>query len=1008
MKRVLALWFGLLLMIVPAVQSQPEEAQPKLNLVFALDVSGSMDAATTRNEYPNVDWGLRVPFNRNAIQGESRPSDPLALRFSVTESLMEWLGNYVYNQSEHIQINASVVAFEDAPSVLMDWTRLGRSDSAVEPVFEPLDRSSLVDENSTRAQNADFIELYNQLAALFETAPDGDNVIIFITDSVPCRPSGLRDASAPRYDRYCEDIPSMVRHINGLPVVGSGNQYVLFLNALSPSQRWELYPDVRAAWEQQIGRDGAFLDLTSPEELPVTMTEIVLRELAYARGIVTPEEVPVTEALRPQDYTALGMSYSRSGTFEVAPYQSYMDIMAAMPDAAIPLTFIPPDGVDPNDVLLFESEEKLLRMSRVYQPVAGGWRIGAGTGGGAPVWVLFRPAEAQLTLSPENPVRFTEQRLVYRLIDDTGNPLTVTPDTAPQFDIEVLTPDGDTIPLSAMSIGENGKAFVSPPFVPVEAGEYELSIAVSPGNAQVWRTPTNYAFLNPQRKPDIVAAGLTFKALFTVTGRLSGDNQDGSSAITMPRSLPLDVQLSLLSSEGHEVSLPEGLSAEVIFSPPAAGEDACPTQAMQVMNIEPENRLGAKSTVRFDRAGECQVEVRMAITSALPPFNGATRSIAGTGLSRYITVTPTQRLTLRLLQADGQTPVSSVSESDQPDYVMEDRDSTPGQWNPRQITIRAEIVNEAGRPVSPEFLDDTPVVNRTTCSQQRIAARSEETLATEEAPSTAESIVVDAERIVPLQLKITNNATESDVAADKGICFYATDSDGVYLATVTGLEPGDYTVTAFVDRNVPALNYERFEYDPALFENSASTTYAVTARLKVHTNPVRFIQIGGLLVILGISTVLFIRQRIRIRDITVAPLKARPAIYRITQPQYADYLANPESANIGAEMLWSGNVPTGRKALNTVVFTAKEFVRNPELALLGIQSLRLTTKKSQEVSSSGGAYANLAMVGGDPLKGDLLNQGQSRLIAEDRDARYYIANGITSPTVRQILDARVQ
>src|SRR5690606_1798672 len=98
---------------------------------------------------------------------------------------------------------------------------------------------------------------------------------------------------------------------------------------------------------------------------------------------------------------------------------------------------------------------------------------------------------------------------------------------------------------------------------------------------------------------------------------------------------------------------------------------------------------------------------------------------------------------------------------------------------------------------------------------------------------------IDEQQIVPFTLEIFRDEVEdgTDIARQQGICFYAPGADGVYLAHATGLLPGDYIIRAALHVNDPPLDFERYEYAPALINNARNGDYTLSARLRVEANP---------------------------------------------------------------------------------------------------------------------------------------------------------------------------
>jgi hypothetical protein len=964
----------LLVLLFLNVSAAAQDDMPVLDLVVALDVSGSMNRDATGSTLDAVDSAWRklreigdIDFNATDATGE---------RFALTEMLLEWLAAYASNRTS-IEINASVVTFANT-SVLMDWTRLQRRND--DRLLDPLDRSAT---QVAEAQNSDFIALYQTLGNLFNESDSSANarrVVLLITDSIPCLPTGIRDASAPRYDRFCEDVPAMIRHINGLTELSNTGEYILFVNPISEAQRWTPFPGLRDAWVDRVSSDGAFTDLNSINELPAAMMNAVMREIAMTSDLTTGEESPANDPLSPAVYSRMGIAYAPNGRWNVGPYQTEMQLLAVMSDSGADLTFTN----DAASNVLYESGEESLRIVRVERPDPGSWGVQpAGV-----VWAMFSSGQARISLQPENPTRFVPQRLVYEIVDESGTSLEITEETTPDFQITVRSSDNtESSDLSAMELAADGQSLISPPFLPMTPDTYTLDIQVSPGTGELWQLAEDTNYLVPDNVQPIQVAGMTFSAEFDVIEPENSHavGEVSTTAVTLPRSVPLGVEVKATMDNGEEISLPEGISAQVNITP--AGGSVCPPG--RDMNIDPDTRDSATALIQFDEGGECRVEVALSITSSLQPLSGESSDVRVVTPARQVTITPTERLSLRLVGDNGEIVSQDMAE---PAYQIIDRNSTPLQWDFNSVTLRLEIVNEDGEPVSPEFAE----FNQEAGDRQHCLVQTNRNLAEATAdPSGSVSPSTNDNRIVPVRLQITLN--EQDVARERGICFYATDTPGVYLANVTGLTAGDYIVRASIERGDPPLDLTRFEYAPNLFSDT-STSAEVTALLKVDYNPAMVIQIGAAAGFTALTGLGIVAAFTRYSAARIAPLRIDPAIYRVPKS-----LASQPSDNLELdsplEALWTGKV----RRLHTYTFESTEFLRNPDLALLDIQHLTFTTDRSLQLSNQRAARANIRIKGGDPLMGEVLVDKTARQIAEDQRAYYYITNGLKPVSARMLL-----
>lgn len=959
-KRFFFLSLSAALMLVLAASVHAQGETPALDLVIALDVSGSMSVDASRTTFDAVDRGWR---KLREVNGDSfAATDPAALRFGITDMLLEWLAAY----PEVVDINASVVTFADSASVALPWTALRRR-GGDERLLSPLDTGAA---RSEEQQNSNFMALYTLLRDLFSDRPAGSRrAVLLITDSVPCFPTGLRDANAPLYDQYCEEIPSMVRHVNALAGLGSASEYVLFVSSVSAIRRWEPFPGVREAWLQRIGSGGAFIDLDSMAEVPAAVMNVVLREIALARGLIAPEDAPADGRLPQAVYGQLGITYTPNGRLNVGPYQTQMVVLAALPDADAEIAFTPDPGTAVET--LYGSENEALRIIRLTRPQVGTWAVEA-KGGTVPVWALFSPARARLTLQPAQPTRFVPQQLVYELVDENGEPFEVNEATTPQFNITVVPPGGTAINLNAMEPTADNRAWISPPFLPTAAGSYRLEVSVLPGEGQWWRLSASSDFLTPASLPPIQAAGMTFVAEYDV---LEPENSPPvgdvtTTAVRLPRSVALGVRVTARLDTDQATPLPQGMSAEVRLTSP--GSATCPQPITQPMNIDPNSRDAAFIELRFAEAGVCRAEVLLTITSLLQPLSGRSLPVSVETGERQLTITHTEYLSLRLTTADGQPPPPGESASS-PLYHVIDRASTPLQWAFNTVHFRLEVVNEEGKPVEPQFAPGAQVPDRDHCE-------------------------ASDPKIVPVRLQILSS--ERDVAEERGICFYSTDAPGVYRASATGLTAGDYIVRASIERNQPPLNLAQQEYAPTLFDGSSDSAQ-VSAHLKVDYNPAMLLQIGGTALALLVVGLVTFAAFTRFTARRFAPLRIQPAIYRVPKALAARPAEDPKLDEPLAP-LWE------RKphAVHTHTFPLTDFAGHPDLVLLNIQELTFTTDHNLTLSNRKAAKASILLQGGDPLKGQVIEDGAIFKIAEDHQAFYYLTNGVKSPSARQLLNAR--
>jgi hypothetical protein len=1017
-------WISVVLIIITVslVQRQAVDAQsqqtPSLDLLIALDVSGSMDVDTTKVDHQRVDMGWNRL--RPLLDGQRLPAtDPSGIRYAVTQSILEWLAQYNLSQDNRIEINATVLAFSDVNpnpvSLLLDWTAL-RRDPGTGRLIPPLSQDDrLQDESTNRPQQANFIALYDSIEQQFARRTNATRrAVLVVTDSVPCYPDGVRD-NQPKWDPFCDEVPSMVRHINGLPSTGISGEYIFFANALNRTERWAVFdsegePVVRQAWENRLRERGAIIDLDSMNDLAGEFMNAILREIALAQGLSAPEDLPVTQSLPPQLYEQLGVSYSTDGTFEAGPYQSSITVMAAPASTDLALTFLDPDEDVVNGQPLFGSENQPLQLIKLTQPAIGEWSTRAGSSTRIPTWALYRPAEARLRFFPPNPRQYQPQQLVYELLDEAGELFEVSEALTPDFTLTLSSPGSDSpIELGdSMQVDEDGelagKAYISAPFLPLQAGPYRLNVAVEAGANAAWSLNVQNAFLMPANlTPSIQVDGVRFVPEFTIVQPEDspGIGNVSNVDITMPRSLPLDVSLQLVDSQEQAIALPEGLEAQLEFETPANDTtNACPQSEplpMPIVPVPDEDYSIARQQLRLETSGECNLRIELSLQSSLQPVTNSVVSIP-TDIERTLIVTSTQRLQVQIIGNDNQPlPPEIQDENQNPDFVMEDREPTPFVWDYNTLVLRVEVTDEDGDLVNPVFAASALSPDRSYCQQP--LPRAEAT-----ADQQADAVLPGLEdgRLVPFILSLTNEA-EQDVAREQGICLYATDSPGVYLASLRALAPGNYDIRITGNRVEPALNFQLMEYAPTLFENDVENAFGVSASLRVNSNPLIALQFGGAALATIVIVLGTIGTLIRWRQKTVAPLHVSMSIYQLSRSLQQEYRHNPASNLLdnSLDAVWKKQL----EKRNSFILQPGEFV-SPQMALLNIERLELTSKREATTSRERSVYVTLKIDGGIRINGEKLTAGSVRRIFEDAGdgSHYYLTNSLTNPvTARDLL-----
>lgn len=981
-----------------SVAQSDDTPTPSLDVVVALDVSGSMDYPTDRNRYPAVDRALRVLADQRLI-GDTRPAtDPNALRFTAAETVLEWLAAYSRQYPDKVNVSASAISFSDSTQSLMAWQTLERNNDNVETFIDPLPRTSIRSTTTNQPQNSNFVALYDTLSNQFDNRDDDSRrSVILVTDSVPCYPTGVRDPNVPLYDNFCTDIPSMVRHINALNDLGRTTEHVIFINPLG-AEHWgnSTFQTVKDAWERRLSSvGGSFREISNIEALPAAMMDVAMRELGVTLGVIDTDTAQPNDPVTPEQYIQMGVSYSASGTFAVPPFQSYMDVLTLLPASTANFSLTTPQNTDAAVTSLYGTDGKVIRIGRVNQPMPGNWIANAPLAQDTPTWAMFRAGQATLSVDGDVPAQYGTVRFRYMLTDHTGNPFPFTAETLPNITLEVTPPGSGNEPiiLTNFSISpDDANVLISPPLLALNTGNYGLSLSVTEGDEAVWRTDANYAFLQPISLPSLTVNAVDFIAEYTVKGRVTAST-DTTTAVNMPRSLPLEVRLKA----NPEGVLPEGLVARVIFTPPQDTNsiNVCPQESV-VLGI-PENRSQAVSPeIRFDNDGACDLSVEVTFTSPLPPLNGAIETIRTSGNRRTVTVTRTQRLTYRLLQADGKTPVTMDTES--ASFTL----NAPYDlgFTPNELRLRVEVLSENGRLTAPAFLAGEVGPNRQNCrvpSDSAASPSSEGETSTE--PLSAD---ISGQKVVPFRLVVTNSAAQ-DVAALNGVCLYATDLDGVYQAVLNGLGPDTYMVQVVLDNTSPRLDYERFEWHPDLFPEGFNVPHQVSAVIQVNPNLGVWGVYGGAAFVALLLVILIIILLRRRQQKVTAPLNGWPTLYYVDE----ENLLMVDSASNSLydepqEPVWKAEPAP----VNTLSYQARDFL-NPKLIPLDIEMLTLTTRRQEAVSEKRGFYYEMKRRNGMQKPDRPLNPNDVVEIAQtELGNRFFLVNRVNGSqklTLRELL-----
>lgn len=954
-------WLSLSLSLPSTSRAQTE--RDTLNLVVALDVSGSMSRNISGNnaEINAIDGTVASLFYQGDRSGffsrsvGTRATDPQGLRFEITRLLLQWLALYAQSQ-DGLDINATVLTFDQSTSTALPWTAL---DAGI-----AVSGLTLTAPNNSGARHADYIDL---AVAINDALDDrsGRSAALIITDSAPCDPNDTIVNNITVSDSLCQrrHTPTHIVQMPDLPA--NVNEYLFFLNPatnqINLDAFWDNYSTLREALNDRYGRQ-RLMDMESIDELTEQLVPVVLRELAVARGLRLPDDI--FNPLSVRDYATLGIAFSNNGAMTVPPYMSHINMLMALPTAAAAINAIDDTGERVTTTPLYDSAESPLQIRQIDRPTPGTYTITA-TGGQIAIWTLYSPASARLSLQPTIPTQFVPQRLLYQLLDENDEPLPGY--AAPIFDIDVqpLGDDEQTANLNAMTYDDDLNGFVSPAFLPLQAGSYAADVNVQPGRSNVWSDVVAYDFLTP---PDVRETGFSvvsadFMAVFSVPDR---DDAVTASTVTLPRSMVVDVTVTS-DVNNRVVALPEGLSLALNFD--AAATNACPSDSP--MALTPQNdRMQATAQLSFGIAGECDVRVTALLESDLPPLNGGEVDVDVQSATRTLTILPTRRLQFAFLPVNRDTPPED--NNTRPTYSMTERDPTPPEWAYNTLPVRVIFYDEDGEPAWPVYIADSQ--------------RPDDHCATPTRTTTSTGTLDNVNVQIPLQLRVLNS-NDDDVAPRYGICLEFTDNEGIYRTTIQGLPPDTYTLEAVLNRDNPQLWLDRYEYAPDLFANATQTTAVLTTELVVTVDPLFLVQLYGAIIFVVALVLLILLRIIRWRLRTAAALSGTLAIYQVERRLYNLYRQSGDNVsnamNFSVDPIWQRSLPN----VNHVQYTPEDFIENDDIIRLNISQMVVETRRKRQVAKASGAYIELLTPTGDLTSGKNIHPGE-RITLDTGDAQW--------------------
>lgn len=921
------LWVG-----TSAQPVQMQGAGRGLDLIFALDVSGSMYTDITNSpEVGSNEFGMKALIDNGT---DMFATDPRLLRFDATRAILQWLDDFATVQAlrySSFQINATGITFSHEANVFMDWTQVngyisaGAVSDAADDATPTAGPSAPFFDTPARPpgrQDADFERLYDAVQqALNDPARQGSNnrtVLIIVTDSPPC--NSLRSGQTS----YCQSGTDRLPSPNSLSGLADlDGHYVFFIRPNRQQAAWEgAYPGLDQAWRDIVGDDLAYRDTI--EELPPAMLQVILDEAALALDVDAAgddEDGGDTSGADPaRDYTAMNVHWLNSDQFTVPAYQQRLELLALLPSSNTSMV-LSRNGDEIEPTHLEPSDTNLVRQATFLNPAAADWRI-ALSGGASPAGaVLFWPGRATMTFEPAGSVQYEAFQVVYAIMAER-TPLMDT-NFLPEVSVDLRTPAGDT---HTLELTPNNNRFVAT-FFPLDAGTYQLdNLRVTLNDPRL--SDDYYGFLTP----------LVFDTFSTVVSPVTIDvaftDPDQQTRIlareAIPRSEDIPLTLRLLD-DGEEI-LPPGVAAEVSLRTPDSSDTPCPLDG----DTFPMDNLATRAVVSldFDEQGECNVYVSATITSTLAPLNGDEYTILPPTLLDRVIIKNTQILDWSVFDAAAAGAVDLSTAG--PHFTMRDL-----------ITVSAFTA----------YADDTliiPVV---------IHAEGDENqwVEPEFVGSDGGSIPGSSDN-VPFTLSIARVGGEDVENAAEHVALYRSDQPGRYEISISGLPAAQYRLyLSLRDDIIP--DTENYEYTA-----DVATEYEVVLAVEHEV----LVDVQRILppVLVVLLVILSVWAGQRAYAVRVNPLSGSLRIYTLPQSTLDDVnrqLANKTYTDLDAPAptewkTWEQKLPTRR---NEKVFNTPSLRRGTLVPSLGLAQITMTTQGRSEVSARGAARAIVQRRGAD-------------------------------------------
>lgn len=847
----------------PAVQAQTYEG---LDVIFALDVSGTMYRRMNRNEAttgsaPDYGWNT-LSFDEDETVKAVEPTDPNNVRFDLSFFMMDWLAELSATQTAYgrsFQVYGSIVTFGSSAETLPPdraWNALNQSSA------EEIERFAAPPPPLAQS-NSSYIRLFTKLNELMDARPASSGtgkrlpVVIIVSDSLPC------DIS---FDTGCVNFRG---HLNrALEQWDPSEAHVYLYLTVPPSQR-SFYDDIWSDWQRIAPTNVEYLsDIFA---LGPKVMEVLLKESEDVLSLA-----PDTEFRSIQ-----------GGAFSVPPYQESADVVVLLTQ---PQQDTPAFEFQAANTTVNPIDSVTLGMGGPFRrytftgPPAGDWQISAPPGVGFQSYALYRPARAQFTLTPEAaPSQFSPVTVTYEVlagdvpISSPGHSMIVTahvtsPDSPAGYDLTLL-------PKGSVWQAE---------FLPVLPGPYTVDLSAQPEASwasllfapqqlapQLSRQTANVA-------PVVVRVTLGTAEQRATAGLIANNKttEQNPLRITSKQSVPISVELF---QDTTALPVPEGITGLLTFTGTACPED-------RSFSRQPDGSL--KTNLQFpNEEGQCTVSLGLALQNDLPPLNGETRAINDVNLGYQGVIDVTTTYTLEVTWENNQTRYTMHDVQWPPSLAWTTADllDWPFEWAEDSSDIHILVLDDSGNPKEPQFLS-APVEPEAPAPAEPEASPNQLPSAPTSSPTENKSRVpvdgrafAQASAAVPFQLVMLNSKGD-DVSDRYGLSVINADAPGLYTIHLEDLDPDRYTIQIIAQPGVKlADNYQWKHELPGAQPQEAGVLLESSLEVKQNYAPlaarvIKFLLLGALLVGVVASTTSSIRIHRR-------PLKGQLVIYEARTDQ---------------------------------------------------------------------------------------------------------------------------